>query len=77
MSIAGAVTALGDTLFPAETLAEGIEQDLSPSAHFIVRLRVWHPVFAAGGWFVFILPGSTHSGSLMKTPPLNATGYGY
>jgi protoheme IX farnesyltransferase len=47
LSTAGAVTALGDTLFPAKTLAEGIQQDLSPASHFIVRLRVWHPVIAA------------------------------
>jgi heme A synthase len=46
LSMAGAVTALGDTLFPAETLIEGIQQDLSPASHFIVRLRVWHPVIA-------------------------------
>jgi heme A synthase len=46
MSIAGAVTALGDTLFPAESLVEGIQADLSPTAHFLVRLRVWHPFFA-------------------------------
>ncbi len=47
LSVAGAVTALGDTLFPVETLAEGLQQDLSPASHFIVRLRVWHPVIAA------------------------------
>ena len=47
LSMAGAVTALGDTLFPAETLLEGIQQDLSPASHFIVRLRVWHPVIAS------------------------------
>jgi heme A synthase len=46
MSMAGAVTALGDTLFPVETLVEGIQQDFSPTANFLVRLRVWHPVFA-------------------------------
>jgi len=46
LSMAGAVTALGDTLFPAETLIEGLQNDFSPAAHFIVRLRVWHPVLA-------------------------------
>lgn len=42
----GAITALGDTLFPAESLAEGLQQDFSASSHFLVRLRVWHPVIA-------------------------------
>jgi heme A synthase len=56
MSMAGAVTALGDTLFPAETLAEGIQQDFSPTANFLVRLRVWHPVFAmAVGVYLYYL----------------------
>ena len=46
MSAAGAITALGDTLFPAESLAEGIRDDFSATAHFLIRLRVYHPVIA-------------------------------
>jgi heme A synthase len=42
----GAVTALGDTLFPSGSLAEGVQQDFSSTAHFLVRLRIWHPVLA-------------------------------
>ena len=44
--VAGAITALGDTLFPAASLAEGMAADLSPTAHFLVRLRVIHPLIA-------------------------------
>jgi heme A synthase len=43
----GAVTALGDTLFPARDLASGLAADLSSTAHLFVRLRVVHPVLAA------------------------------
>ncbi len=43
---AGALTALGDTLFPASSLAQGIQQDLNPTAHFLVQLRVLHPLIA-------------------------------
>lgn len=46
IGMSGAVTALGDTLFPVNTLAEGIVADLDPNAHFLVRLRVYHPVIA-------------------------------
>ncbi|GAB5493836.1 MAG: COX15/CtaA family protein [Phototrophicaceae bacterium] len=46
LSAIGAVTALGDTLFPVETLAEGIQQDFDPTASFLIQLRVWHPIFA-------------------------------
>jgi cytochrome c oxidase assembly protein subunit 15 len=43
---AGAIVALGDTLFPAESLAEGFAADLDPTAHFLIRLRVLHPAIA-------------------------------
>ena len=46
VSAAGAVTALGDTLFPAGSLAEGVARDFAPTAHFLERLRVWHPLLA-------------------------------
>jgi heme A synthase len=46
LSIAGAITALGDTLFQVDSLAEGIQQDLDPTSHFLVRLRVLHPAIA-------------------------------
>jgi heme A synthase len=46
LGVSGAITALGDTLFPAGTLREGIAQDFLPTAHFLVRLRVYHPLLA-------------------------------
>ncbi len=46
LSAAGAVTALGDTLFPAESLAAGLAQDLDPTANFLIQLRVIHPALA-------------------------------
>jgi cytochrome c oxidase assembly protein subunit 15 len=42
----GGIAALGDTLFPAGSLAEGLAQDLSPTAHVFLELRIFHPVFA-------------------------------
>ena len=68
VAVSGAVTALGDTLFPASSVAEGLRQDLSPAAHFLIRLRVLHPVLAVGiGLYIvaaasyvnnFLRPGS-------------------
>jgi heme A synthase len=46
LGVSGAVTALGDTLFPSGSLAEGMRQDFSPTAHFLLRLRIWHPSLA-------------------------------
>ena len=45
----GAVAALGNTLFPVRTLAEGLQQDFSPTSHFLLRLRVLHPILGIGG----------------------------
>jgi len=48
LGASGAVAALGDTLFPATSLREGLAQDLSPMAHVFLRLRLLHPVIALG-----------------------------
>ncbi len=58
LGVTGAVTALGDTLFPAGTLTEGIQQDFAPTAHFLIRLRFWHPVIAlVVGFYVLFVAG--------------------
>ncbi len=44
--ISGAITALGDTLFPAASLSEAEIQNFSDTAHVFVRLRIWHPTLA-------------------------------
>ena len=46
VGMTGAIAALGDTLFPSETVAEGFRADTDPAAHFLVRLRGLHPVLA-------------------------------
>ncbi|MEM9192910.1 MAG: COX15/CtaA family protein, partial [Myxococcota bacterium] len=46
----GSVAALGATLFPAESIQEGLAQDLSPGAHLFVRLRLYHPILALVGF---------------------------
>jgi heme A synthase len=47
LGVSGAIAALGDTLFPVRTLAEGFAQDANPAANVFLRLRLWHPVLAA------------------------------
>ncbi len=46
VAMGGAVAALGDTLFPAESIRHGLAQDFSPTAHLFLRLRVLHPTLA-------------------------------
>ena len=50
-NMSGAITALGDTLFPVDTssdvpIMERLKDDLSPTVHFLVRLRIIHPIVA-------------------------------
>ncbi len=55
LGVSGAVTALGDTLFPSASLTEGLRQDFSPTAHLLIRLRVFHPVIAVSVALYLIL----------------------
>lgn len=58
LGASGGITALGDTLFPAESLAEGLAQDFSPTAHLLLRLRLFHPLIAmATGGMLILLAG--------------------
>ncbi len=58
LGVSGAIAALGDTLFPASSLAEGLRQDLSDTAHVFVRLRVLHPLLAVGVGAMLVALGS-------------------
>lgn len=58
IGMSGAVTALGDTLFPPESLAEGLRQDLDPTGNFMVQLRVLHPLISvAVGLYLILIAG--------------------
>ena len=46
LAMCGAITALGDTLFPSTSLMQGMQSDLAAGAHFLIRLRVIHPILA-------------------------------
>ena len=47
VGVSGAISALGATLFPVTSVAEGLREDLSPTAHILVRLRIYHPIIAS------------------------------
>lgn len=71
--VAGAITALGDTLFPAGSLSAGLAADLSPTAHFLVRLRVIHPVIATAS-FVWLAMASAMCATLRPDPRVRRAG---
>lgn len=50
----GAISALGDTLFPVSSLAGGLAQDLDPDSHLLLRLRALHPLVAVAVALVLV-----------------------
>ena len=64
IGMTGALNALGDTLFPAASLSEGFEADFAEGAHFLVRLRILHPLVAvAAGILVLVLAARMSEGA--------------
>jgi protoheme IX farnesyltransferase len=56
LAVTGALAALGDTVFPAESLAAGIQADFAEHAHHFLKMRPLHPftAMAAGLWLILI-----------------------
>ncbi len=49
----GALNAIADAVFPADSVAEGVAAEFGPTAPLLLRLRVLHPMIAVlGGLFV-------------------------
>ena len=57
IAVTGAWAALAGTLFPSESLWEGLTKDFSPDSHHLLRLRVLHPLIAllGGGGLAAVL----------------------
>jgi len=54
VAASGAVAALGDTLFPSSSLAEGLTADFTSTAHPFVYLRSVHPVLAVAAALIVL-----------------------
>jgi len=55
LGVSGAIAALGDTLYPAQSWAAGLAQDFDPASSIFIRLRLLHPALAActAAWLLF------------------------
>lgn len=74
-SVTGAVTALGDTLFPKQPALDGgllasVRGDLTVSQHFLVRLRILHPIVAV---FSAMLVLGVSAGLRLKAKPFSTS----
>jgi protoheme IX farnesyltransferase len=56
LGVSGAVTALGDTLFPVKDHADALQQ-AATGTHFLQQLRLWHPYIAGSVGLYLILIG--------------------
>ena len=61
--VSGAVAALGDTLYPAASHAEGLAATLSPTSHLLLRLRALHPVIAVSAGVLLMFGASRLAGA--------------
>ena len=50
----GAVTALGDTLFKPDSLADGLSRKFASDAHLLEQLRIVHPAVAVMSWLLLV-----------------------
>lgn len=69
VAVTGAWAALASTLFPTESLWEGLMKDFSPESHHLLRLRIMHPLSALlgmGGLAFFLWLKSLEDGPERK-----------
>lgn len=50
----GSWAALAGVLFPSKTLFDGVAADLSPTSHFLIRLRMFHPFIAIAAFAILV-----------------------
>lgn len=46
VSAFGTLASLASTIFPSQTFLDGVRADFSADSHYLIRLRVWHPIIA-------------------------------
>ena len=64
ISVTGAWAALSTTLFPVTDLAAGLQADFASSSHYLVRLRIIHPLIAVIGSMILWIRYSDCMGKL-------------
>ncbi len=58
LMFSGGIAAMGNTIFPSESLASGIAADFDPASHPLIRLRILHPLIAVTvGIYLFVSLG--------------------
>ncbi len=67
LMFSGGIAAMGNTMFPSESLAAGLAADFNAEAHPLIRLRILHPLIAISvGVYLFLALGLSR---LLKPVP--------
>jgi len=66
-SLTGAIAALGDTVFPATSMLDGVRQEFSADAPALLRLRLLHPLVAVLAGFVVLTAAFMATRGRIKT----------
>jgi protoheme IX farnesyltransferase len=72
VGISGALSALGNTLFPVTSIAQGLRDDLSPTSHILQQLRLLHPFLSISAGLYLVLVGGLMS-ALRPSPLVKKT----
>lgn len=58
LMFSGGIAAMGNTMFPSASIAEGLAADFNPASHPLIRLRILHPLIAITvGIYLFVSLG--------------------
>ncbi len=58
LMFSGGIAAMGNTMFPSESLGQGLAADFDPQSHPLIRLRILHPLIAMSvGVYLFLSLG--------------------
>ncbi len=66
-SLTGAIAALGDTVFPATSMIEGVRQEFHADAPALLRLRLLHPLVAVLAGFMVLAAAFMSAGGRVRT----------
>jgi cytochrome c oxidase assembly protein subunit 15 len=59
LMFSGGIAAMGNTMFPSESLAAGLAADFNPDSHPLIRLRILHPIIGITvGIYLFLSLGT-------------------
>lgn len=56
ISAFGTFASLASHIFPSESFLQGVQNDFARDSHYLIRLRIWHPILATliGFWLFYL-----------------------